>query len=316
MQDRAFGVSDGVSGWNDYGFSSNQFSQQLMNNSKKMIEKIMQELYHERQFARLEKGIIFNKSQVSLLEIHEQREDNCSATVAADEENTIDLGYDLLPSPRSAIKPVGGQCTDSGSSQQERPPRKKQSIKKTYDSDDENLRSSNKTNIENSIKSNCSSYLSRFRRLNQMSMKLLKSRNSQNNKTSSSENKSLIRNTSSGSGSYLMPSKVIHPIKIMTQAYSKVSAIGSATALVAIRNGRELKIANLGDSGFLLIRFSERTGEPHCVLKSKEQQHSFNIPFQLSVLPNHKHLEELYNQGKMRECQKLLQILRKKHTVI
>jgi hypothetical protein len=26
ISDRAFGVSDGVSGWNDYGFSSDQFS--------------------------------------------------------------------------------------------------------------------------------------------------------------------------------------------------------------------------------------------------------------------------------------------------
>ena len=30
IQERAFGVSDGVSGWNDYGFSSDQFSLQLM----------------------------------------------------------------------------------------------------------------------------------------------------------------------------------------------------------------------------------------------------------------------------------------------
>lgn len=39
ISDRAFGVSDGVSGWNDYGFSSDQFSLQLMHNAKKMVEK-------------------------------------------------------------------------------------------------------------------------------------------------------------------------------------------------------------------------------------------------------------------------------------
>jgi hypothetical protein len=39
IQDRSFGVSDGVSGWNDYGFSSDQFSIQLMYYSKQIIEK-------------------------------------------------------------------------------------------------------------------------------------------------------------------------------------------------------------------------------------------------------------------------------------
>lgn len=33
MTERGFGVSDGVSGWNDYGFSSEDFATQLMSNS-------------------------------------------------------------------------------------------------------------------------------------------------------------------------------------------------------------------------------------------------------------------------------------------
>lgn len=44
----AFGVSDGVSGWNDYGFSSNLFSQQLMQNSKDLIEKKLAEIKKEK----------------------------------------------------------------------------------------------------------------------------------------------------------------------------------------------------------------------------------------------------------------------------
>jgi len=32
-------VSDGVSGWNDYGFSSEQFSLQLMSFSKQVLER-------------------------------------------------------------------------------------------------------------------------------------------------------------------------------------------------------------------------------------------------------------------------------------
>lgn len=36
--DRGFGVADGVSGWNDYGFSSSLFSTSLMENCKVEIE--------------------------------------------------------------------------------------------------------------------------------------------------------------------------------------------------------------------------------------------------------------------------------------
>ena len=35
--ERGFGVADGVSGWNDYGFSSSLFSNQLMNNCRDEI---------------------------------------------------------------------------------------------------------------------------------------------------------------------------------------------------------------------------------------------------------------------------------------
>ena len=67
------------------------------------------------------------------------------------------------------------------------------------------------------------------------------------------------------------------PTYILQQAYNRVNAVGSATALVAILNQNELSIANIGDSGFLVIRF--KNGEPYCPHKSKEQQHAFNIPF-------------------------------------
>lgn len=38
VTDRGFGVADGVSGWNDYGFTSSLFSTQLMDNCKIEIE--------------------------------------------------------------------------------------------------------------------------------------------------------------------------------------------------------------------------------------------------------------------------------------
>ena len=39
ISDRGFGVSDGVSGWNDFGLSSEAFSNELMENCKLEIEK-------------------------------------------------------------------------------------------------------------------------------------------------------------------------------------------------------------------------------------------------------------------------------------
>ena len=39
VMDRGFGVADGVSGWIDFGFSSEAFSHELMDNCKKEIEK-------------------------------------------------------------------------------------------------------------------------------------------------------------------------------------------------------------------------------------------------------------------------------------
>lgn len=62
---------------------------------------------------------------------------------------------------------------------------------------------------------------------------------------------------------------VLYPTYVLEQAFSKVTAAGSATAMVAIRNQKEISIANLGDSGFLLIRF--RNGEAYTAAKSKEQ---------------------------------------------
>jgi serine/threonine protein phosphatase PrpC len=41
ITERGFGVADGVSGWNDYGFSSSAFANQLMDNSKAEIENYL-----------------------------------------------------------------------------------------------------------------------------------------------------------------------------------------------------------------------------------------------------------------------------------
>lgn len=77
----------------------------------------------------------------------------------------------------------------------------------------------------------------------------------------------------------------LDPQHILAEAHNKTSPIGSATALVGILNYRTLNFANIGDSGFLIIRFKS-DDEPYIILKSAEHQHSFNTPYQLSNFPN------------------------------
>jgi len=74
------------------------------------------------------------------------------------------------------------------------------------------------------------------------------------------------------------------PAAVLTEAHSRTSERGSSTALVvALLQARDksarLKAANLGDSGFLVLR------QGRILLQSTPQQHSFNFPFQL-LAPN------------------------------
>mgnify|MGYP000952165806 CR=1 FL=1 len=39
ISERGFGIADGVSGWNDYGFSSSAFSTEMMKNCKSELEE-------------------------------------------------------------------------------------------------------------------------------------------------------------------------------------------------------------------------------------------------------------------------------------
>jgi hypothetical protein len=50
--DKGFGVADGVSGWNDFGFSPHAFSTQLMDHAKKELENfttLMTEMTDEKR---------------------------------------------------------------------------------------------------------------------------------------------------------------------------------------------------------------------------------------------------------------------------
>jgi protein phosphatase PTC7 len=58
-------------------------------------------------------------------------------------------------------------------------------------------------------------------------------------------------------------------------------SVGSSTACVVIlnRDNNTLYTANIGDSGFIVVR------KGRIIRKSEEQQHYFNTPFQLSLPP-------------------------------
>jgi hypothetical protein len=52
---------------------------------------------------------------------------------------------------------------------------------------------------------------------------------------------------------------------------------------------------NLGDSGFILIRFDTLNNDPYVLIRSKEQTHGFNTPYQLTRLPSQKDVTTLRN---------------------
>lgn len=78
------------------------------------------------------------------------------------------------------------------------------------------------------------------------------------------------------------------PIDILSASYQALlenknqSLIGSSTACIIVfnRESNYLHTANLGDSGFVIVR------KNRIVHRSMEQQHYFNSPFQMAILPN------------------------------
>ncbi|KAL3684055.1 hypothetical protein R1sor_002077 [Riccia sorocarpa] len=71
------------------------------------------------------------------------------------------------------------------------------------------------------------------------------------------------------------PQGSIDPARVLEKAHAKTKCRGSSTACILALSDSVLEAANLGDSGFVILRNS-RT-----VFKSPAQQHQFNIPFQL-----------------------------------
>ena len=68
--------------------------------------------------------------------------------------------------------------------------------------------------------------------------------------------------------------------KILVEATRDNSNIGSSTAVMATLNGHKMCTANLGDSGYLILRPDYKSPRKLTnVFKSKEQQYSFNFPY-------------------------------------
>ncbi|KAI5075433.1 hypothetical protein GOP47_0009509 [Adiantum capillus-veneris] len=71
------------------------------------------------------------------------------------------------------------------------------------------------------------------------------------------------------------PAGCIDTVRVMEIAHSKTTCRGSSTACILALSNYCLQAANLGDSGFLVVR------NGRLVFKSPPQQHNFNVPFQL-----------------------------------
>lgn len=91
-------------------------------------------------------------------------------------------------------------------------------------------------------------------------------------------------------------------LRALKRGYQEARAIGSATALVAwLSHGKGLLgVANLGDSAMLHLR-RQRVGRllgQRLQGRTREQQHGFNCPYQLSCMPGKADFPRLIAEGK------------------
>ena len=96
----------------------------------------------------------------------------------------------------------------------------------------------------------------------------------------------------------------IDPLPVLEKAYEQVVAVGSSTATLVVINGDSLHGRNLGDSGF--VCFTNKNGEYVSGGVSKEQQHNFNTPFQLSKFPTEEDIEELKSHVEEKDISQLI----------
>ena len=76
-----------------------------------------------------------------------------------------------------------------------------------------------------------------------------------------------------------LPKPLVQLVCSYSLIVSKWYFVGSSTACVLVVHQERLYSANLGDSGFMIVR------DGKVLTKSKEQVHYFNAPFQLTLPP-------------------------------
>ena len=87
----------------------------------------------------------------------------------------------------------------------------------------------------------------------------------------------------------------IDPIRVLSQAFNSINVFGSSTAVLCSSENGHLTCSNIGDSGFLHVKFMNE--KPFIVQKSTPQQHDFNVPFQLSKIPSMEYIQSLSDKG-------------------
>ena len=87
---------------------------------------------------------------------------------------------------------------------------------------------------------------------------------------------------------------------VLTKAHEKTTAPGSSTVSMIAINGQTMVGLNLGDSGFVCFTKMDNLYVSNGV--SKEQQHDFNTPFQLTRLPS----ENIPNEEEMSELREII----------
>lgn len=82
------------------------------------------------------------------------------------------------------------------------------------------------------------------------------------------------------------PSKFTHnPQKLMKIAYDQTRVQGSSTLVIAALDSKSkrMNISYIGDSSYMILRLNRLTGKYQKIFRSEEQQHKFNMPFQLGT---------------------------------
>ena len=92
--------------------------------------------------------------------------------------------------------------------------------------------------------------------------------------------------------------EVEHKVQsVLSEGYEAARAFGSSTACILALDsaGERIGVANLGDSGMIHFRKQFLTGalSMTCVMRTREQQHGFNTPYQLSRLPDPADYDEI-----------------------